>query len=150
MNEIDVLMAFVSVSCLAIALVPLILVFMLRSRSKKKAAIENPSKRIPTMEVVWSYVSKNWQPNRQMVFWARYKEQAKNPKTAQALAVFLGGVGAHWLYVGNVGRAVLYFLFMWTLIPALLGLLESESIQEVVKEHNGRLAFKIANEMVRA
>lgn len=39
-------------------------------------------------------------------------------------AVLLGGLGAHKFYVGKVGLGVLYVVFFWTCIPALIGLIE--------------------------
>lgn len=44
--------------------------------------------------------------------------------TAALLAIFLGGVGAHKFYLGKTGSGILYLLFCWTLIPALIGLIE--------------------------
>lgn len=40
------------------------------------------------------------------------------------LAFFLGGVGGHQFYYGNVGRGILYFLFCWTFIPAIIAFFE--------------------------
>jgi TM2 domain-containing membrane protein YozV/predicted RNA-binding Zn-ribbon protein involved in translation (DUF1610 family) len=48
----------------------------------------------------------------------------KSRVTAALLAFFLGGLGAHKLYLGEIGWAVVYFLFSWTLIPAIIGLIE--------------------------
>jgi TM2 domain-containing membrane protein YozV len=38
--------------------------------------------------------------------------------------VFLGGLGIHWFYLNHPLRGLLYLLFSWTLIPAILGLIE--------------------------
>lgn len=43
--------------------------------------------------------------------------------TAIVLALFLGGLGIHKLYLG-VGRWWLYLLFCWTFIPAIIALVE--------------------------
>jgi len=43
---------------------------------------------------------------------------------AIALAIFLGGIGAHKFYLGQYGQGVLYLLLSWTFIPAILGFLE--------------------------
>lgn len=40
------------------------------------------------------------------------------------LALFLGGVGGHKFYAGKIGAGVLYLVFCWTLIPALIALIE--------------------------
>lgn len=52
---------------------------------------------------------------------------SKEPKsrvTAVVLALFLGGLGIHKLYLG-VGRWWLYLLFCLTLIPSIIALVEA-------------------------
>jgi TM2 domain-containing membrane protein YozV len=47
---------------------------------------------------------------------------------AGILAILLGGIGVHKFYLGKVGMGVLYLLlfivFFWTFIPAIIGLIE--------------------------
>lgn len=43
---------------------------------------------------------------------------------AVLLAIFLGGVGAHKFYLGRIGQGILYLLFFWTFIPALVAFVE--------------------------
>lgn len=43
---------------------------------------------------------------------------------AAVLAIVLGGMGAHKFYLGKAAEGVLYFLFSWTGIPFLIGLIE--------------------------
>ena len=67
---------------------------------------------------------------------------AKSRGTAVALAIFLGGIGAHKFYLGRPGWGVAYLLFCWTLIPAILGVLEgiaflSESNSSFQKRYCG-------------
>jgi TM2 domain-containing membrane protein YozV len=46
-------------------------------------------------------------------------------KTAAGLfAVLLGGFGIHKFYLGQPGWGLIYLLFCWTLIPAIVGLIE--------------------------
>lgn len=47
-----------------------------------------------------------------------------NKTTAALLALFLGGIGAHKFYLGRTGMGLLYLAFCWTLIPALISLVE--------------------------
>jgi len=49
---------------------------------------------------------------------------SKNRTTAGILAILLGGVGVHKFYLGKIGMGVLYLLFFWTCIPAIVGLIE--------------------------
>lgn len=48
----------------------------------------------------------------------------KSKYIAAALAIFLGGIGAHKFYLGKTGKGILYLVFFWTYIPAILGLIE--------------------------
>lgn len=49
---------------------------------------------------------------------------SKNKVTAGLLAIFLGGIGVHHFYLRNIGLGILYLLFFWTYIPALVGFIE--------------------------
>jgi len=44
--------------------------------------------------------------------------------TAGLLAILLGGLGVHKFYMSNTGMGVLYLLFCWTFIPAVIGVIE--------------------------
>lgn len=48
----------------------------------------------------------------------------KSKTTAILLALFLGGFGAHKFYLNQPGLGVLYLLFFWTWIPAIVALIE--------------------------
>lgn len=48
----------------------------------------------------------------------------KNRITAALLALFLGGIGVHHFYLGNTLAGVIYLLFCWTFIPALVAFVE--------------------------
>jgi TM2 domain-containing membrane protein YozV/ribosomal protein L40E len=48
----------------------------------------------------------------------------KSKIAAGLLALLLGGLGVHKFYLGRTGLGVLYLLFCWTFIPALIGLIE--------------------------
>lgn len=48
----------------------------------------------------------------------------KNKLIAALLAIFLGGLGIHKFYLGQTGWGILYLVFCWTFIPALVGLIE--------------------------
>ena len=48
----------------------------------------------------------------------------KSKLAAALFALFLGGIGIHKFYLGRVGWGVVYLLFCWTFIPALVGFIE--------------------------
>ncbi len=48
----------------------------------------------------------------------------KNRVTAALLGIFLGGFGAHKFYLGQTVLGLLYFVFSWTYVPGILGLIE--------------------------
>ncbi|MCF8303723.1 MAG: TM2 domain-containing protein [Bacteroidales bacterium] len=48
----------------------------------------------------------------------------KNKTTAALLAFFLGGLGVHRFYLGQPILGIVYLLLCWTLIPAIVGLID--------------------------
>ena len=46
---------------------------------------------------------------------------------AALLAFFLGGIGAHKFYMGQIGTGILFLLFCWTGIPEVIGILQGIS-----------------------
>ncbi|MDR0762239.1 MAG: NINE protein [Campylobacteraceae bacterium] len=54
----------------------------------------------------------------------RLASESKNRINAALFAVFLGGFGAHKFYLGKTGQGILYLIFFWTLIPALIAFVE--------------------------
>ena len=48
-----------------------------------------------------------------------------NKKTAGILALFLGGIGLHKFYMNKPMLGVVYLVFCWTYIPAVLGFIEA-------------------------
>lgn len=47
-----------------------------------------------------------------------------NKATLLLLTLFLGGIGAHKFYIKKNGQGLLYLIFCWTWIPAIIALIE--------------------------
>jgi len=68
----------------------------------------------------------------------------KNKITAGILALFLGGLGIHKFYMGNSGMGILYLLFCWTFIPAIVAFIEGIIyLTEPDEKFERRLARKV-------
>lgn len=52
------------------------------------------------------------------------RKPEKSKTTAGILGIFLGGFGLHKFYMGNIKMGIVYILFCWTYIPAIVGLIE--------------------------
>ena len=50
--------------------------------------------------------------------------EKRKKKTATLLALFLGGIGIHKFYIGEIGKSILFFIFCFTYIPLFLGILD--------------------------
>jgi TM2 domain-containing membrane protein YozV len=48
----------------------------------------------------------------------------KSRVTAALLAFFLGGFGVHRFYLGSIGLGILYLVFFWTFVPAVIAFIE--------------------------
>ena len=49
----------------------------------------------------------------------------KSKTAAGLLALFVGGLGIHKFYLGQVGLGIVYLLFCWTGIPAIIAFIEA-------------------------
>lgn len=52
-------------------------------------------------------------------------ESDKNKVAAGVLAFFLGGIGVHKFYLNQAGIGILYLVFSWTFIPALIAFIDA-------------------------
>ncbi len=48
----------------------------------------------------------------------------RNRVVAALLAIFLGGIGVHKFYLGKAGWGIIYFIFSWSFLPAIIGFFE--------------------------
>tara|TARA_R110000868_G_scaffold25972_2_gene100617 strand:+ start:603 stop:806 length:204 start_codon:yes stop_codon:yes gene_type:complete len=58
----------------------------------------------------------------------------KDKNVAALLAFFLGGLGIQWFYLGKPLSGMLYFLFSWTLLPSVIGVIEAIWFAVISKE----------------
>lgn len=99
---------------------------------------------IPNPQLVSAQIIQQLPEDKKMLFMMQYNTVQKNPTTAVLLAVFLGGIGAHKFYMGQVGLGIVYLLFSWTWIPAIIGIIEAFSISNQVHRYNAQKATEIA------
>ena len=52
------------------------------------------------------------------------KANKKNRIAAAIIAFFLGAFGGHKFYLGQIGKGIVYLIFFWTLIPAIIAFVE--------------------------
>ena len=83
-------------------------------------------------------------------FYAEYERARKDEVIGVLLAVFLGGLGIHHFYLRRDGLGVLYLVFFWTGIPALLGFIECFFMPGRVRQYNAAQAMFISSQILAA
>jgi TM2 domain-containing membrane protein YozV len=78
-------------------------------------------------------------------FYAEYREASKDEVVGVLLALFLGSFGIHRFYLGQTGAGVLYLVFSWTGIPAIVGFIECFFMPGRVRAYNAAQAQYILN-----
>jgi TM2 domain-containing membrane protein YozV len=84
---------------------------------------------------------------QRMLFQSQYVNAKKDRTVALLLTLFLGGLGAHRFYMGQVGLGIVYLVFCWTLVPAMIAFVELFLIFGRVDRHNQALAFELAQKV---
>jgi TM2 domain-containing membrane protein YozV len=88
------------------------------------------------------------------------KNYMKDKNITGIIAFFLGGLGIHRFYLGQTGLGILYLVFCWTFIPAIVALIDaiifwtqsSESFdakynQGVKRSSYGQISTNVADEL---
>lgn len=81
---------------------------------------------------------------QQALFYAQVGIFEKDEVAGVLLALFLGSFGLHHFYLRRTGLGVLYLLFFWTGIPALLGFVECFLMPSRVQRYNLEQAMALA------
>ena len=71
----------------------------------------------------------------------------RTPPLRILLALFLGGLGAHRFYLGQVGLGVLYLVFVWTFVPSIVAFVELFLLSKRVARYNHARAVEIAEKV---
>lgn len=87
---------------------------------------------------------------QKMMFLSQYNNVKKDSTVAVLLCLFLGGLGAHRFYMGQVGLGVLYAVFVWTFIPALIAFVECFLMSGRVRAYNEAQAHLLAGQIKAA
>lgn len=66
----------------------------------------------------------------------------KSKIAAGLLAIFLGGIGIHKFYLGKISLGIVYLVFCWTGIPAIIGFIEG-IVYLCSSDHN----FQVKNQV---
>lgn len=83
-------------------------------------------------------------PNTQAMFYEQYESVRRDEVIGILLALFLGSFGAHHFYLRRTGLGIVYLIFFWSGIPAILGFIECFFMPARVREFNAIQAASIA------
>ena len=89
-------------------------------------------------------LQKDMTDSQRMMFQSEITKVRKNRTTALLLTLFLGGIGAHHYYMGKVGLGILYTVFFWTFIPAIVAFVELFLIMKRVDRYNEGISQELA------
>jgi TM2 domain-containing membrane protein YozV len=80
-------------------------------------------------------------------FMLSYQGSRKSVSTGVLLALFTGGIGGHKFWLQETKAGVLYALFCWTFIPALLALIDACCMGGSVNKYNNLIARGLIEEI---
>jgi TM2 domain-containing membrane protein YozV len=81
-------------------------------------------------------------------FYAEYERARKDEVIGVLFALFLGCFGVHHFYLRRDGLGVLYLLFFWTGITAILGFIECFFMPGRVRQYNATQAYYISSQIL--
>ena len=92
-------------------------------------------------------LQKQLSENEQNTFNYKFERQKKSVSSGVLLALFLGGLGIHKFWLGEIVFGVFYLIFCWTFIPAIIAIVECFFMQNTVNNYNYKLAQDIFKEI---
>ena len=100
------------------------------------------------MDMIELSLIKDMTDQQKMIFMSEYNNVKKSTTVAVLLAFFLGGFGAHRFYLNKVVSGIIYALFFWTFIPAIIALIECFLMSSTIKKYNEAKAIDIAQKVM--
>tara|TARA_B100000700_G_scaffold323216_1_gene426495 strand:+ start:1041 stop:1352 length:312 start_codon:yes stop_codon:yes gene_type:complete len=92
-------------------------------------------------------IQKQLSENERNVFNYKFERQKRSVSIYAILAFFLGGLGAHKFYFGQIALGIIYALFVWTFIPSIIAFIESILSSKIVASKNFEIAQEIYEEI---
>jgi TM2 domain-containing membrane protein YozV len=89
-------------------------------------------------------IAGNMTDEQRAVFYAQMSAVQKDEVVGVLLALFLGAFGAHHFYLRRNGLGILYAVFCWTGITAIIGLIEAFFMPGRVRQFNAEQATALA------
>lgn len=77
---------------------------------------------------------------QQGLFIQEFERKRKSPALAAVLCLLLGGFGAHHFYLRRPILGVVYLVFFWTMIPAILAFIETIFVPSATESLNEEIA----------
>jgi TM2 domain-containing membrane protein YozV len=90
----------------------------------------------------------NMTPHQRDWFFAEFEQARRDEVVGVLLALFLGSFGIHHFYLRRNGLGILYLVFSWTGIPAILGFIEAFFMPGRVRQYNAQQASYIAGQIL--
>lgn len=128
-----------STLCCIVPIVILIVLIVIAVNLVQKSKVETQK-----TEQMYRELAMRLPSDKQGIFLMQYQNVSKNSTTAVLLALFLGGVGGHKFYMGDVGLGVIYLIFSWTSIPYIIAVIESFGLPIKVNKFNQEKMFEIS------
>jgi TM2 domain-containing membrane protein YozV len=81
-------------------------------------------------------------------FYAEYDRARKEEVAGVLFAIFLGGLGIQYFYLGRNALGMTYLLLSWTGIPSIVGFIDAFFMPSRVREYNVAMASMISNHIL--